>query len=209
MRLVLRSSLASANSTHATLRLLPQAGHSQVDVVVRADYIITAIGFTTDAALVRSIGFRSNFLDRLTYETSVRGIFNLGVSGVRPWTDRRSKGRLGTFIEDTQGKVQQVCTAILRHLGVWHPSRPLVASSWCRLQPLWQPGHCAALKSASGGKEGSCNSAATGFWRLPRLMNASPNVVPAKMRCTARGHPLTAGAPGTPTASGQNCKITA
>ena len=117
MRLVLRSSLASANSTHATLRLLPEAGHSQVDVVVRADYIITAIGFTTDAALVRSIGFRSNFLDRLTYETSVRGIFNLGVSGVRPWTDRRSKGRLGMVIEDTQGQVHQVCTAILRHLA--------------------------------------------------------------------------------------------
>ena len=47
------------------------------------------------------------------HETSIPGIFNLGVSGVAPWETARHKGQLGKFIEDTQGKVQQVCRGVL------------------------------------------------------------------------------------------------
>ena len=55
------------------------------------------------------------------HETSIPGIFNLGVSGVAPWETARHKGQLSKFIEDTQDKVQQVCRGVLQHVGVLAP----------------------------------------------------------------------------------------
>ena len=91
-------------------------------MTVAADFIIGALGFTTDAALVNAIGFgKEGSLNDATHETSIPGIFNLGVSGVAPWETARHKGQLSKFIEDTQGKVQQVCRGVLQHVGVLAP----------------------------------------------------------------------------------------
>ena len=91
-------------------------------MTVAADFIIGALGFTTDAALVNAIGFGKEVsLNDAMHERSIPGIFNLGVSGVAPWETARHKGQLSKFIEDTQSKVQQVCRGVLQHVGVLAP----------------------------------------------------------------------------------------
>ena len=169
MSLHLGVEMRRANATHAVLARTAKRGVEGIanEVTVAADLIIGALGFTTDAALVDAIGFGKNgSLDDATHETSIPGIFNLGVSGVAPWESARIKGKLGTFIEDTQGKVQQVCRGVLRRLGVsvkTEKDRAKDSSGeWCAEQPLWHAGVCAALGSHQ--QDADCKWSSDGFW---------------------------------------------
>ena len=167
MSLHLGVEMRRANATHAVLARTAKRGVEGIanEVTVAADLIIGALGFTTDAALVDAIGFGKNgSLDDATHETSIPGIFNLGVSGVAPWESARIKGKLGTFIEDTQGKVQQVCRGVLRRLGVSVKTEKDRAkdSSWCAEQPLWHEGVCAALGKHQ--QDADCKLSSDGFW---------------------------------------------
>jgi len=88
MSLHLGAEMRRANATHAVLAQQKKRGVIEGianEVTVAADFIIGALGFTTDAALVSANGFGNNgSLNDATHETSIPGIFNLGVSGVAP-----------------------------------------------------------------------------------------------------------------------------
>ena len=147
LTLLLRSQVVSANLTHAALsqltrmphrtkvkRPLPRAQQHVVQQhvvqqhVVRADVILSAIGATSDKSLIESVHFANGDINPKTSETSVRGLFNLGVSNIAPWRSERLGKVLGTFIEDTQPRVQAVCDAVVQqHQGIpekgWHQKR--------------------------------------------------------------------------------------
>ena len=115
MTLSLRSTLITANATHATLAVQPAARGSRAaaaSVVLRADSIITAVGFTSDTALIKSVGVTDGLIKKDTCETSMRGVYNVGISGVRPWDTKTDSKLLSTFIEDSTPMVKKVCAAV-------------------------------------------------------------------------------------------------
>lgn len=129
LTLLLQANLVGANTTHAVLRLpknasavhkrsrAPSPPVPSKDVEVRADSIITAVGFTSDEALIRTVGFKDGKLDLGSFETSMRGVFNVGIKGVSPWASKRSaSSRLSTFIEDSMPQVRKVCDAVVRRV---------------------------------------------------------------------------------------------
>jgi hypothetical protein len=138
MTLQLLSSVIAVNETHAQLRVT-EPHKPAYEVEARADYVIAAVGFTSDEALIRSAQFPNGLIQGKTCETSIPGIFNVGISGINPWISKTSRRTLSTFIEDSQPQVAKVCSAILKRLSgreatalVPLPSQPLPLPS----QPL-------------------------------------------------------------------------
>ena len=115
MTLQLLSGIESINATHARLRVAPH-GQPSYQVDTRADHVIAAVGFTSDLTLIRSAQFPNGNIARDTCETSIPGIFNVGISSVAPWTSKGSRRTLSTFIEDSQPQVTKVCKAIISRL---------------------------------------------------------------------------------------------
>ena len=76
------------------------------------EQIVAAIGFRTDGDLIASMGFKDGGLNKTTLETSLRGVYNLGLGGISPWT-RTGRGLLQTAIEDSMTDVQSICKAIV------------------------------------------------------------------------------------------------
>ena len=96
MTLQLLSGIESINATHARLRVAPH-GQPSYQVDTRADHVIAAVGFTSDLTLIRSAQFPNGNIARDTCETSIPGIFNVGISSVAPWTSKGSRRTLSTF----------------------------------------------------------------------------------------------------------------
>ena len=122
MTLMLQSTMSRANETHATLQkaVKSKRGWKSVAVDVRADLIITALGFTSDESLIRTAGFPDGLIKRDTCETSQRGLFNVGISGVKPWTSKADGKILSTFIEDSTPMVRKVCKAVVARVRASH-----------------------------------------------------------------------------------------
>jgi len=109
LTLLLRTTLVRANGSHAVLQV------GRTTRVIRAEVVVACVGFTSDNDLIKSLNFPDGHLNSRTYETSIRGVFALGISRVSPWN--REGGVLGTDIEDSQPEVAKVCNELVKRFG--------------------------------------------------------------------------------------------
>ena len=157
MTVHLGARVINVDAAQATVRLSEGATE-----MVPADDIVAALGFTTDERLVRSLHMPDGNLSA-TFETSVPGLFNLGVAHVAPWGGP-SAAKLGTFIEDSLPKVEKVCRGVLHHLGWTIPKLRGNGTwtEWCTRLPDWRPGFCTSLSPES--TPGLCAKGSKGTW---------------------------------------------
>ena len=114
MTVIYAATLVNANGTHADVRISKavKGKRTVTSEQVPAEQIVAAIGFRTDGDLIASMGFKDGGLNKTTLETSLRGVYNLGLGGISPWT-RTGRGLLQTAIEDSMTDVQSICKAIV------------------------------------------------------------------------------------------------
>ena len=177
MSVLLGTSVSSVEASHATVRL--PSGNAKT---IPADYIISALGFTTDERLVRSLKLPDGNLSA-HFETSVPGLFNLGVANIAPW-GARVASKLGTFIEDSLPKVEKVCHGVLRHLGLSVPKLKGKKSwtTWCTNRPDWRPGFCASASQPSTPE--LCATGTKGTWSDVDSAEACSALCQGCERCT-------------------------
>jgi len=171
MSLHLGAEMRRANATHAVLAQQKKRGVIEGianEVTVAADFIIGALGFTTDAALVSANGFGNNgSLNDATHETSIPGIFNLGVSGVAPrGKAHRSRASLARSSRTRRARCSRFAEdGVLQHVGVYVETKKDRAKDsggeWCAEQPLWHAGVCAALGEHQ--QDADCKLSSDGF----------------------------------------------
>ena len=143
MTVQLDATLADVNATHADLKVAPKPPSCRRGsclhgkpaqpvppprhVSVRADEVIMAVGFQSDVSLINSVGFPNGKITSDTCETSVPGIYNVGIQETAPWTSKTNKRQLSTFIEDSYPMVRKVCKALQNRLHLTSPSSTAAA----------------------------------------------------------------------------------
>merc|ERR1712194_220483 len=122
------ATLKTANGTHAQL-LVARSGKRSTEstAILQADEVIAAVGFSSDSALIDSMGFPTGALNPNTFETSLPGVYNLGVGGIAPW-HRISERLLRTDIEDSVKDVDTICRTIQSRHQALHGNSPTKAS---------------------------------------------------------------------------------
>ena len=119
LRRFLEEGRLSVHYPSQVTRLTKAHAHLSTGEKVPADHVIAAVGYTSDEALLQAMRFPNGRLNKATGETSISGVFNVGVSKVSPWKESQGAPKgvaksLGTNIEDSENEVKLVCKELVR-----------------------------------------------------------------------------------------------